>query len=91
VPIQELKPQRQLDHVCTSVDVIDAPSSIATEHLSQAKYPSATYAQLGINIMHKEGTQAALTTTVSPMLVSFCRLGQLARAGTHVPAVDCFS
>ncbi len=33
-PIQELKPQQQLDHVRTSVDVIDAPSSIATEHLS---------------------------------------------------------
>jgi len=66
VPIQELKPQWQLDHVHTSVDVIDAPSSVTTEHLGQAKYLSATYAPLSIDVTHKEGTQVALTTTVSP-------------------------
>ncbi len=66
VPIQELKLQRQPYHVHTSVDVIDAPSSIIIEHLSQAKYPSATYALSGIDVMHKEGTQVALTMTVSP-------------------------
>ncbi len=65
VPIQELKPQRQLDHIHTSVNVTDAPSSITVEHLSQAKYLSATYALLGIDIMHEEGTQVALTLTVS--------------------------
>ncbi len=32
VPIQELIPQRQLDHIHTSVDVIDTLLSIATEH-----------------------------------------------------------
>jgi len=40
-PIQELKPQRQLDYVQTSVNAIDAPLSIAIKHLCQAKYLSA--------------------------------------------------
>jgi len=66
VSIQELKPQRQLDHICTSIDVIDAPLSITIEHLSQAKYLSATYALSGIAVTHQEGTQLALTSMVSP-------------------------
>jgi len=56
VPIQELKPQGQSDHVHTSVDVIDALSSVTIEPLSQAKYLCATYARLSIDVMHKEGT-----------------------------------
>jgi len=34
VPIQELKPQRQSDHIHTYIDVDNAPLSIANEHLS---------------------------------------------------------
>ncbi len=65
VPIQELMPQQQMDHVHTSVIVTahataananNAPSSVAIEHLCQAKYLCAK---------HQEGTQVALTPAVS--------------------------
>jgi len=66
VPIQELRPQRQLDHVHTSVNVTayataanatDAPLSITIEHPCQAKYLSAK---------HQERMLVALTPAVSP-------------------------